>query len=226
MKSVTTWRSSVGVTIALLLATSQGMAVMAQPRVFSQRQFPGQSFPETSPQFTSVVVPAGTKIPVAYEEAEKILLKQEETMDVTLTIPGNLRDRAGRLLIPYDSEISGQLQPYQGGTRFVAEEIIFPNGETYAFDATSEVVTRTETVEEGADVGKIASRAAIGAAAAAAISIVTGDNSVGIGEVLIGAGLGALSGWLLEGRDSVELVSVNPETDLELTLNSRLVVDD
>jgi hypothetical protein len=226
MKSLAAWRSSTAVMIALLLTTSQGIAVMAQPLIFSQRQFPGRSFPQTSPRSSSVVIPAGTEIPVAYEKAEKILLKQEETMEITLTIPANLRAPNGDLLIPYQSEVIGQLEPYRGGTRFVAEEIIFPNGVTRSLNATSEVVTRTETVEEGADIGKIASRAAIGAAAAAAISVVTGDNSIGIGEVLIGAGLGALSGWLLEGKDSVELISVNPETDLELTLNSRLVVTD
>lgn len=220
MKSLAAWRSSTAIAVALLLATSQGMAVMAQPLIFSQRQFPSRSFPESD----SVVIPAGTRIPVAYEEAEKILLKQEETMEITLVVPANLRNRAGRLLIPYGSEIKGQLEPYREGSRFVAEEIVLPNGVTRSLEATSDVVTRTETIEEGADVGKIASRAAIGAAAAAAISIVT-DNNIGLTEVLIGAGLGALSGWLLEGRDEVELISINPETDLTLTLQSSLVLD-
>jgi hypothetical protein len=229
MKSLAAWRSSTAIVVALLLTTSQGIAVMAQPRVFSQRQFPSGSFPESRPgsrfESRSVVIPAGTTIPVAYEEAEKILLKQEETMEITLTVPANLRNRAGLLLVPYGSEITGRLEPYRDGTRFVAEEIMLPNGVTRSLNAASDVVTRTEVIEEGADVGKIASRAAIGAAAAAAISIVTGDNSIGVTEVLIGAGLGALSGWLLEGRDEVELISVRPETDLDLTLQSPLMLD-
>ena len=42
-------------------------------------------------------------------------------------------------------------------------------------------------------------------------------------EVLGGAGIGTLIGVFL-GRDKVDLYAVNPDTDLDLLLNSDLVV--
>ncbi len=65
--------------------------------------------------------------------------------------------------------------------------------------------------------------AALGAAAAAAIAAVTGDRAIATEEVLGGAGIATLLGLFL-GRDSVTLASVNPNTDLAITLNSYLLL--
>jgi hypothetical protein len=153
-----------------------------------------------------------------YDEAEKVLVMKDETAPLTLQVAANVRDRQGRVLIPYGSEIIGELQPANGGTRFVAEEIVLDDDER-SLDATSKVVTRTETVEKGANAGDILEGAAIGAAAAAALSAIFGD--LDIEEVLGGAGLGALAGWVI-GDGEAELISVNPNSDLTLTLNSDL----
>jgi hypothetical protein len=63
----------------------------------------------------------------------------------------------------------------------------------------------------------------LGAAAAAAIAGVTGDRAIATEEVLGGAGIGTLIGVFL-GRDKVDLYAVNPDTDLDLQLDSELVV--
>ncbi|PSB06065.1 S-layer protein, partial [filamentous cyanobacterium CCP2] len=62
-----------------------------------------------------------------------------------------------------------------------------------------------------------------GAGAAAGVSAVTGDRAIATEEVLGGAGLGALAGLFL-GRNRVTLIAIDPEADLELTLNSPFVV--
>jgi len=79
------------------------------------------------------------------------------------------------------------------------------------------------TVRKGANVSTLIRNAALGAGAAAAITGVTGDRTITTGEVLGGAGIGSLLGLFL-GRDKVDLVVVEPNTDLNLQLNQDLVV--
>ncbi|MEC4852810.1 MAG: hypothetical protein SAJ12_17665, partial [Jaaginema sp. PMC 1079.18] len=82
--------------------------------------------------------------------------------------------------------------------------------------------TRTETIDEGADTGTILQNAAIGAAAAALLSSIFGDGP-GFGEILGGAGIGALGG-LIFGRKQVELISIDPDQDLDTVVRSEFVV--
>ncbi|MGL4883707.1 MAG: hypothetical protein ACRC8K_22005, partial [Waterburya sp.] len=185
-----------------------------------------QLFPEQSPtrereyepprpdnsnyDLPSNTVPEGFLIPVEYKE-EKILVTPEETVPITLSVAANVKDSRGNILIPYGSEISGQIQPSdeqssddeqssneQSGSQFVAEEIVFPDGTSHSIDAVSDVVTRRETVEKGANAGDILTGAAIGAGAAAILSDIFGDMETL--EVLGGAGAGALGGVLLGGN--------------------------
>jgi hypothetical protein len=175
------------------------------------------------------IVPEGTEIPVMYDEAEKILVTKDETVPVTLEVAANIRNRNGDLLIPYGSEIIGEIQPVESekGSQFVAQTLVIKkDGEKIrerSIDATSDVITRTETVEEGASVGDILKGAAIGGAAAAVISAILGDQAIATEEVLGGAGLGALAGWVL-GDGEAELISIDPNSDLTLMLNSDLVI--
>ena len=165
-------------------------------------------------------IPKGFVIPVEYEK-EKILVTPEETVPVTLTVAANIRDSSRNVLIPYGTEIVGQIEPSDDGSRFVAEKLVFEDGTTQFIDATSEVVTRTETVKKGASTGDILKGAAIGGAAAAVLSGILGD--IDFLEVLGGAGAGALAGVLL-GKDEVELISIDPNNDLNLTLQSDLAL--
>lgn len=167
-------------------------------------------------------VPRGFVIPVEFEE-EKILVTPEETVPITLLVGANVKDNRGNILIPYGSEIFGQIEPSQdeSGSLFIAEEIVFPDGTGQSIDAVSQVVTRRETVERGANTGDILKGAAIGAGAAAVLSEIFGD--LGAIEVLGGAGAGALAGLLLGGNE-VELISIDPNNDLDLTLQTNLAV--
>jgi hypothetical protein len=169
------------------------------------------------------IVPSGTTIPLKYDKAEKVLVTKDETSPITLTVAANVRTRNGEILIPYNSEIIGQIEPAGNGSRFVAKEIVTPNGRRQSISAASRIVTKTEKISEGASTGDILQGAAIGAAAASVIAAVTGDTAIATEEILGGAGLGALGGWLLGGGEK-ELISIDPNRDLNITLNSDLAL--
>lgn len=169
---------------------------------------------------STTIIPSGTQIPLEYDK-EKILVTKEETIPVTLTVAANIRDRDRNLLIPYGTEIEGQIEPDRDGSRFIAQEIVFEDGTREYVNGTSNTVTRTETVKRGQGTGDILKGAAIGGAAAAVLGEIFGD--INIEEVLGGAALGALGGWLL-GRESVELVSIDPNRDLDIILESDLAL--
>ncbi|AFZ43411.1 hypothetical protein PCC7418_1209 [Halothece sp. PCC 7418] len=174
-------------------------------------------------QSRRVAIPSGVSLPVSYEEAEKIVVLPGETVPVTLKIAANIKDRQGRILIPYGSELVGEVQPAGNGARFVAQELKIAGSSAQPINATSQVITRRETIDRGASTGDVLEGAAIGAAAASVIAGITGDRAIATEEVLGGAGLGALGGLLL-GKDEVEVISIDPNQDLDITLNSRLAL--
>jgi hypothetical protein len=216
MTNLKRWQSKAAFMMALGLVSTAIAPVMAASATSEMRV--AQVFSQQS----QVGIPAGTVIPVTYSEAERIVLTPEETSEVTLTVETDVRSSRGTVLIPRGSRVEGQLQPADGGSQFVADELVLPSGRRYAIDASSDVVTRTETITKDSD-PDILQGAAIGAAAAAVLSEVFG--SIDFLEVLAGAGVGALASVLLDGRDEeVEVVVVEPETDLDLTLRSDFVL--
>lgn len=167
-------------------------------------------------------LPAGTAIPVRYEAAERIILKPEESVDVTLTVATDVRspDR-GWVVLPAGSTIEGQLRPSQGGTQFISENVILANrDQALPINASSDVITDTQTINERSN-PDIIRGAAIGGAAAAVLSEIFG--SIDFLEVLAGAGIGVLAEVLIGNDKEVEVVVVEPETDLDLTLQSEFV---
>ncbi|MCW6035611.1 hypothetical protein K4A83_04905 [Spirulina subsalsa FACHB-351] len=219
-----TWQARTS-TLMVLCCTMGAFAPLLIPLSATAQLFPSSGqIPSEIPRFT---VRAGQKIPVRYEEAEKILLTREETVPLTLTVAANLRDSQRRMIIPAGSQIVGQIEPVpdEKGMRFVAEELIIENAQgtqRIAIDGSSEVVTRTEEIERGTNTGSILQGAAIGAAAATVISTVTGSRRLNVGTILGGAGAGALGGYLLGGRNKAELISIYPEEDLGVILRSSL----
>ncbi len=213
---------------SLLMILTMGTALIApivNIKVASAQLFPTQTerrYPsgQTNYDYRSRVIPNGTVIPLEYEK-EKILVTENETVDITLTVAANMRDRNGNILIPYGTEVIGRIEPNGNGSHFVAEELVFPEGMTRYIDANSKTVTRRETIKKGTDVNDILLGAAIGGAAATVLGEIFGK--INIEEVLLGAGVGALGGWLLGGK-TVELVSIDPNSDLDITLRSDLVL--
>ena len=195
----------------------QGVAqAINSPYIVGQNQTPPVAGP--------VTIPAGTVLPVTYNQAKVLLLKQE-TVPLTLSVNRNITSNDGRVLIPVGSQINGELRPSGDGSQFFAKTLTI-NGQQVPFNATSDVITKTESVSKGINVGNLIKDAALGSAAAAAIAGVTGDRTITVGKVLIGTGAGTLVNLLqtLLGQNKVDLISVTPNTDLNLKLGSDLTV--
>ena len=219
---------TLGMTLATAtpLISNRAMAQFHPRRTFlrnQQNQFPNnqqRQIPNNQQrQFSIARIPAGTLIPVEYEEAEKVVLSPDESMTLELKVAQDIRDVQGRVIIPFGSVVVGQLKPVSGGTQFLAEQLIISNRRRFRFDAISRVITDTEKITKGADAGDILKGAAVGGAAATLLSGITGDKVIATERVLAGAGLGALAGVLL-GREKAEVVVIYPEEDLDLRLRS------
>ncbi|BAZ53490.1 S-layer domain-containing protein [Nostoc sp. NIES-4103] len=177
----------------------------------------------TTPTPVSVTIPQGTVIPVKYDRADKILVTKDETAPLTLTVSQSVVTQNGSVVIPAGSQVVGQLKPAKGGSQFVAEKLVLTTGQEYQVNATSEVINKTETVKQGTSTSAIIKNTVLGAGAAAAVSAVTGDRAIATEEVLGGAGIGALIG-LFFGKKSVDLIAINPDTDLQMTINQNFLV--
>jgi len=205
----------------MALAMSAGVtAPIFMPVSASAQLFPQQSSPVQ--RSSQVTIRSGTSIPVRYEEAEKIVVSPDETMPLTLKVAANITNRSGNVLIPAGSLVVGELQPTRGGSQFVARELVTYQGRRQPINATSRVINTTQ-VSRGTNAGSILKGAAVGAAAAAALGGLTGNRRISTGEVLIGTGVGAAGGAVL-GRNKADVVVINPDTDLDLTLRSSLAL--
>jgi hypothetical protein len=207
------WRSGTALMMALGLSAS-AIAPFVFPAV-AGAQFQRQS------DRSRIVIPEGTLIPVRHPEADKIIVAPDETLTLTLIVDRDITAPLGTVLIPRGSEVTGQLQPGDGGSQFVADELILPSGTSLPLDATSATVTETEEISRGSRSRGILKGALIGAVAASVLSEIFGD--IQLLEVLLGAGVGGAAGAVLD-RDKAEMVVIYPETDLTLTLQSDLVL--
>lgn len=211
------WQSNTALMLAVGLTTTATLPILATlPAIASEGYRVGQLFPQT----TRLVVPVNTPLLVRYDEAERIIVTPTETAPITLTVAQDVRSAAGTILIPVGSRVAGELRPANGGTQFVSQTVTLLNGQSFAINATSPLITQTETVTRRSD-PNILRGAAIGGAAAAVLAEVFGR--VDLIEVIAGAGAGVLAEVLLRRREEVEVVVINPETDLNLTLQSEFV---
>lgn len=218
MRVLKSWQSrtalflSLGLSSAVLIPFTVANAVQAIPAPY----LVGQRFPNS----WRSSLPSGTPIPVEYEEAERILLTPDETVEVTLDVAANVLNSRGAIIIPAGSQLEGDLQPQGNGSRFVAQTLILPDGTRRDINAVSNVVTERETISER-DNPDILRGAAIGGAAAAVLSEIFG--SIDVLEVLAGAGVGVLAEVLLRDKEEVEVVVVRPE-ELQVRLQSDFVL--
>jgi hypothetical protein len=218
--------------IAPLVMAGKAVATPA-PMTLAQL-FPNQrTTPNTNSTYNGgqnggqIAIPAGRSLPAAYTQAEKIVVAPGERLPITLTINNNIRasNFNRSLLIPAGTKVEGEFQPVdQTGTRFVAKNLVFPNNTRVAFNAESDVITRTEEIRRGVSTDALLKGAAIGSGAAAIISGITGNRRITLGKVLIGTGAGALGG-LVFGRNRAQVLSVDPKTDLSLRLNDSLALN-
>ncbi|XGV95341.1 MAG: S-layer homology domain-containing protein [Leptolyngbya sp. BL-A-14] len=138
------------------------------------------------------LVLAGTSIPVKYTAAQRIIVSPNETAPVSLTVAQDVRNSQGIVVIPAGSQVIGQLQPAQGGSQFVANQVIV-NGRQMTLNASSSVITQTRDVRDP-NFGTILGGAAVGSAASAVIQAVTGDKVISGQTTVLGTVLGSAIG--------------------------------
>lgn len=211
----TTTRADVAAFIYQALVSTGQLTALQSPYIVGQ----------TAPQPQAINIPSGTAIPLRYDQANKILLAKNEPnpTPITLTVAQNVVTSDGTVLIPAGSKVSGQLTVAQGAAQFTASQLTLANGQQVAIAATSDPITTTESVRRGANTGSILKDAVLGSAAAAGVAGVTGNRDITAGKVLIGTGVGALAGLLL-GGNRVDLISIRPNSDLNVRLTSDLSV--
>lgn len=211
-------KSGTAAFLALGITTAAAAPLLVSTPATAQAIFGQQS--------RGVSIPQGVTLPVTFDK-EKVVVTPDETSDLTLTVARNIIDSNRNILIPRGSELVGRLQPanFNGekGSQFVARELVFPDGRKQNIDATSAVVTNKETIKRGASTGKILTDAAYGTAAATVISLITGNKRIETLEPIAGAAAGALASILLNKRQ-VEVVVINPQNDLNVTLRSNLLL--
>lgn len=217
------WQSKAALVLALGMTSSAIAPIVISTEAIAKSQ-PHESKLLIS-QSASEVVPSGTRIPVTFDK-EKIIVKPDETAKAKLIVAEDITSDTGRVVIPQGSEINGELRPADDGTQYVAKEVMIKRrnrDQRFPIKATSQVITRTETINQKTS-RDVLKGAAIGAAAGAVLSEIFGD--IDLGEVLAGAGVGALATVLQGKREKeVEVVVVDPERDLDLTLEEDLETD-
>ncbi len=88
-------------------------------------------------------IPAGVNIPIVSRQ-DRILVSRRGTMNVTMVIAANITTNDGTLLIPANTQVMGELRTTREGAQFVAQQLVFVNGETVPIQANSAVVRETE----------------------------------------------------------------------------------
>lgn len=215
--------ATIGIATSTITPVTLATRTIAAPGPVTVAQlFPNSPYPNSAPR--TVALPVGTRIPARYEAAEKIVVAPNETVPLTLTVSKNLRSSgSGELLIPAGSQVSGRVQPARDGAQFVADTLILPDGTRSPISARSDVFTRRQEVQPGVNGDALLKGSAIGAGAATILSGVLGNRRISLGKILLGAGAGA-AGGLVFGKRKAEVIAIDSNSDLALTLNSRLLL--
>jgi hypothetical protein len=220
------WHSSVAVLTALSLGTATiapliGFERPAAAGIFAQ-QDTNELQRDSIVQNTSGRIREGTTFDVAEPNGKRIVLTPEETAAVSLVTTQAVRSQSGTVLIPKGTRVEGEFRPGGDGTQFVARRIIFRDGTERSLRASSNIVNNRKKIQKGTNAGPIWQGALVGGAASVAISSIV--TKPGVFKTLAGAGAGALAGWLIAGRKRVEVIVVEPDDPLTLTLDSDLVL--
>ncbi len=215
------WKSGAAALMSMAITTG-AIAPMFAPVPASAQLLRGSG----SSSSRDVSIPAGVRIPLTYNK-DKVVVAPDEKTPLTLTVARDIVDRNRNLLIPAGTEVVGQLIPAtrngEKGSQFIANELRFANGQRVSVDGTSQVVTTKETIKKGASTGTVLQDAAIGAGAATLIALVTGNRKAELGTILGGGGVGALASILLRKKE-VQVVVIDPQQDLNITLRSNLLL--
>lgn len=187
---------------------------------------------EESPkrQQIAIRIPAGTTLSVKYDVAQKILVSPSEPAPIplTLSLAKNLSFFNANSLIPVGSQIVGELVTMQDQetAQFVAKQIVLADGQRIEISASSRIIDRTSEISKNQRVDRIIKNSAMGTAAAAAFAAMSGNPLVTSQQVLLNSGFGSSAELIgaFRNQEKATIITIYPNTDFTLTLNSDLVL--
>lgn len=131
----------------------------------------------------NTLIPADTQLNLYYPQEIPLELTSETQDEVVLFLAQNVRDRAGNLLIPVDSQVIGSFESNSDGSRFIARSIRI-QGENRLISAESDSLGG----KREASSNRVVRTSAAGAVVGLLLGLTTGLGA------LAGVALGALSG--------------------------------
>ena len=184
----------------------------------------------------TLVIPAGTKVPLALRQAISTKTAREgDSVYAETTFPVALDNR---ILIPQGTYVQGKISHIKRGGHVKGRaellihftSLIYPNGYTVTLPGAVENVPGAEkstvkgsegTIQQDSQTGQKVGTAAKTAGTGAAIGgISDGWKGAGIGAG-IGAGVGAAIGMLSRGSD----VRLEPGTSVEMVIQREITLD-
>ncbi|MDX2242435.1 MAG: S-layer homology domain-containing protein [Leptolyngbyaceae cyanobacterium bins.302] len=135
---------------------------------------------------------AGSTIAVNYTAAPQIVLRPDETVNLTATVASDVRNSQGVVAIPAGSQVIGQIVPVNGGSQFVAQTVVI-NGQQYSLNASSSVIRTTKSVRDPSLAVTLGS-AALSTGVAAIIGGTSGDRLHNAGNLILAGSVGAAVG--------------------------------
>ncbi|MBD1864428.1 MULTISPECIES: S-layer homology domain-containing protein [Trichocoleus] len=180
--------------------------------------------PSTGTQTTQnpeLRIAQGTKVNVKYEASDKVVVAPGESINMTVTTASDIKNSQGKVLVPANSRLEGQLIPrYSGstflGTQFVAQRLLVGTQTYNNLNVTSPLVT-AKAPEEAKR--QSLEDTAITAAARTIADTVLG-RSVKPADILTTILTGRTPGTTPTTNTQNQLVIIDPETDLPLTFGS------
>lgn len=130
----------------------------------------------------NTLIPADTELSLYYPQETPLELTTRPQEEV-LFLAQNVRDRAGNLLIPIDSQVIGSFESSSAGSRFLARSIRI-EGENRPISAESEPLDGSREVSRD----RVVRTSAVGAVAGLLLGLTTGIGA------LAGLALGGLAG--------------------------------
>lgn len=91
-------------------------------------------------QFDRRFLRSGSRMNLFFPGRDRIVLRRGEVLPIEGRLARDIFDNRGRILVPRNSRILGQLRPDGRGLRFVSDRLILPNGGTYPIRARSGLI--------------------------------------------------------------------------------------
>ncbi|MGK7911950.1 MAG: hypothetical protein AB4050_10800 [Synechococcus sp.] len=210
-------KSAIAAVVAVVSISGRAVPVVAQlPPEPDWRPVNPQPLPSNELPFAlqAALLRAGDTLGATFVDDDTLYFDPRETRAASLYIRSDVFDASGNVAIPSGTLITGQFQPVEDGTQFIADSLVLG-------DRAFPLLAQSQTIESQRDprqvsAGAIAQDAAIGAGIGLVLSAVTGDRAIATEEVLGAAALGAVVGNVT----APEAIAIPPDTDINLTVTA------